>query len=443
MKVIIIGGIASGMSAAAKLRRVNPEAQVVVYEKMEYISFGACGLPYYVGDFFEDDKRMMARTPEQVRNMGISLNLRHEVIKVDTKNQTVLVKNLETGEEFEDSYDQLMIATGASAVVPPIENIHLENVYELRTLEDGHRVREKLLDPKIKKVGIVGAGFIGLEVVEAAMKQNKEVVVFQSGERVLRGVFDVEITDILETELRNEGVQLYLNANVKSLEGNVTVSKIITDKEEVGVDLVIIATGVRPNTSFLDDTGINMLSNGAIVVDQEGRTSIPGVFAAGDCATVPHLLKSDAYIPLATSANKLGRVVGENLGGGHAKFEGTLGSSCIKVLHMEAGRTGLTEQEARNTGRNIKTTFITDKNHTDYYPGQEKLSVKLIYDADTYEILGGQTVGMSDAVLRCNIIATAIHAKMTTKQLGMIDLCYSPPFARTWDVINIAGNSAK
>ncbi len=443
MKVIIIGGIASGMSAAAKLRRVNPEAEVTIYEKAEYVSFGACGLPYYVGDYFEDDKRMFARTPEQVRNTGISLHLKHEVLKVDIKKKTVLVKNLETGEEFEDSYNNLMVAIGAKAVVPPIKNISLDYIYFLRTLEDGHKVREKLADPNIKKVGIIGAGFIGLEVAEAAHKQGKEVAVFQLEDRVLPSVFDVEITDIIEEELRNKGVQLYLNAAVKEFEGLEKVSKVITANEKVDVDLVIIATGVRPNTSFLEDTGIRMLKNGAIVVDQQGRTSIPGIYAAGDCATVPHLLMKDAYIPLATSANKLGRVVGENMGGGHATYEGTLGSSCVKVLDIEAGRTGLTKREARNTGRNIKTVFITDKNHTDYYPGQEKIHVKLIYDGDTFEILGGQTVGKSDAVLRSNVIATAIQAKMTTKQLGMLDLCYAPPFARTWDVLNVAGNVAK
>ncbi len=443
MKVIIIGGIASGMSAAAKLRRVNPEVEVTIYEKSEYVSFGACGLPYYVGNYFEDEKRMFVRTPEQVRNMGISLHLKHEVLKVDIEKKTIFVKNLETGEEFEDSYDNLMVATGAKAVVPPIKNITLEHIYFLRTLEDGYKVREKLADPQIKKVGIIGAGFIGLEVAEAAHKQGKEVAIFQLEDRVLPSVFDTEITDIIEEELTNKGIQLYLNAAVKEFEGLEKVTKVITAHEKVDVDLVIIATGVRPNTSFLEDTGIHMLKNGAIVVDQQGRTSIPGIFAAGDCATVPHLLMKDAYIPLATSANKLGRVVGENMGGGHTTYEGTLGSSCVKVLDLEAGRTGLTEREARNTGRSIKTVFITDKNHTDYYPGQEQIHVKLIYDGDTFEILGGQTVGKSDAVLRSNIIATAIQAKMTTKQLGMLDLCYSPPFARTWDVLNVAGNVAK
>ena len=187
-----------------------------------------------------------------------------------------------------------------------------------------------------------------------------------------------------------------------------------------------------------------MLENGAIVIDHEGKTSIEDIYAAGDCATVPHLLmKKPAYIPLATSANKLGRIVGENLAGKNETFEGTLGSSCLKVLHMEAGRTGLTEAEAIKEGIDYKVAFITDKNQTDYYPGQEDISIKLIYDAKTNVLLGGQVVGKKDAVQRTNVLATAIYAKMTTKQLGMLDLCYAPPFARTWDALNIAGNVAK
>ncbi|MEE1071573.1 MAG: CoA-disulfide reductase [Cellulosilyticum sp.] len=444
MKVIIVGGIAAGMSAAAKLKRSHKEAQVIVYEKSSHISFGACGLPYYVGRFFDNPSQMLARTPEQAAKSGIEVYVEHEVLKVNVEEKNVQVKNLKTGEVLTETYDRLMIATGACAVMPCIENLELENVHTLRSMEDGEIVREKLQDSSIKRVGIIGAGFIGLEAVEAAKKLGKEVVVFQAGDRVLRNVFDKEITDILEDEIREEGVRLYLNAKITALAGKDKVEQIITTNETVDVDLVILATGVRPNTDFLKDTGIEMLENGAIVIDHEGKTSIEDIYAAGDCATVPHLLmKKPAYIPLATSANKLGRIVGENLAGKNETFEGTLGSSCLKVLHMEAGRTGLTEAEAIKEGLDYKVAFITDKNQTDYYPGQEDISIKLIYDAKTNVLLGGQVVGKKDAVQRTNVLATAIYAKMTTKQLGMLDLCYAPPFARTWDALNIAGNVAK
>jgi len=444
MRVIIIGGIAAGMSAAAKLRRVNPEADVIVYEKSPYISFGACGLPYYVGGFFDNPNQMLARTPEAAIKAGINVYVEHEVIDVDAQFKTIKVKSLKEDKVFEDHYDKLMIATGASAIIPPIKNLDLDHVHTLRSMEEGHILREKMKDSSIRKVGIIGAGFIGLEVVEAAKKLGKEVSVFQLEDRVLKEVFDKEVTDIIEAELREAGVALYLDSKVVSLEGEKTVKTIVTEHEKVDVDLVVLATGVKPNTAFLKETGIEMLPNGAIIINHLGQTSIQDIYAAGDCATVPHLLKeTPSYIPLATSANKLGRIIGENLGGASNRFEGTLGSSCLKALHMEAGRTGLSEQEAIKMGLDYKTVWITDKNHTDYYPGQEDLSVKLIYDAKTKVILGGQVIGKIDAVQRTNVLAAAIYAKMTTSQLGMLDLCYAPPFSRTWDALNIAGNVAK
>lgn len=444
MKVIIIGGIAAGMSAAAKLKRICKEAEVIVYEKASYISFGGCGLPYFVGGFFDQANQMLARTPEQAVEAGIKVHVQHEVLDINVQEQTVRVKNLVTGEVFTENYDKLMMATGANPVVPPIKNINLKNVHTLRNMEDGHALRSKLQDVSIKKVGIIGAGFIGLEVAEAAKHMGKEVCIFQSSDRILKETFDQEVTDLLEVELREQDINLYLGTKVIALAGEDTVTKVITECEEVEVDLVILATGVRPNTALLKDSGIDMLPNGAIIVNNKGETSLPNVYAAGDCATVPHYLKNDpAYIPLATSANKLGRIVGEVLGGQDAVYEGTLGSSCLKLMSMEAGRTGLSEQEAINLGMDFKSVSIKEKNQTNYYPGQEDILIKLIYDRETKVILGGQVVGKKDAVQRTNVIATAIYAKMTTKQLGMLDLCYAPPFARTWDALNVAGNVGK
>ena len=444
MKVIIIGGIAAGMSAAAKFRRLDKDAQVTVYEKTPIVSFGACGLPYFIGGFFDNEKQMIARSPEKFRETGININVECEVLSVDTNNKKINVKNLKTGEIFEDSYDKLMIATGASAIIPPIKNFNIDNVHTLKSMEDGKILKEKMKDENIKKVAIIGAGFIGLEAVEAAREYNKEISVFQLEDRILKEVFDKEVTDLLEEELKNKGINLYLNSKVVEFKGENKIVKVVTENEEIEADLVILATGVKPNTSFLKDTGINMLKNGAIVVDNEGKTSIENIYSAGDCATVTHILKPEpTYIPLATVANKFGRIVGENLGGKNLKYEGSLGSACIKVLDIEAGRTGLTENEAKNLGISYKTVFVTDKNQTDYYPGQESISIKLIYDANSKVILGAQVVGKKDAVQRTNALAVAIYAKLTTEQLGMMDFCYSPPFARTWDVLNRAGNVAK
>ena len=444
MKVIIVGGVAAGMSAAAKLKRANKEAQITVYEKSGHVSFGACGLPYFVGNFFEDSQKMIARTVEQFNASGITVNIEHEVLNVDTDNKCITVKNLLTGERFTDTYDKLMIATGASAIIPPINNVDLKHVYTLKSMEDGEALKHAMQNEALKRVAIVGAGFIGLEVVEAAKQYGKEVHVFQLNDRVLVDTFDKEITDLLEEELRTHDVHLHLSQTVTELVGDQAVTQIKTNDETFDVDIVVLTAGVRPNTSFLKDTKIEMLRNGALVIDHEGRTSIEDIYAAGDCASINHILKPEpAYIPLATVANKMGRIIGENLAGAHHTFNGSLASACLKVMNLEAGRTGLSEQEAMNLGINYKTVFITDMNQTSYYPGQSKINVKLIYNADTKVILGGQIVGRKDAVQRVNVLATAIFAGLTTDQLAMLDLCYAPPFARTWDVLNIAGSVAK
>ena len=444
MRVIIIGAVAAGMSAAAKLKRIKPDYEVVVYEKGEVVSFGACGLPYFVGGFFDDPNNMIARSPEKFRETGIDLNIHHEVVKVDAINKKVIVKNLETGVEFEDSYDKLMVATGAYSVIPPIKNVQLENVSTLKSMADGIKVKELLNKEKNKDVVIIGAGFIGLEAVEAAKKLGKNVTVIQSTSRILENVFDKEMTDVLEEEIKKHNVDLRLEELAAELVGQTKVEKVITNKGEIKADVVIIATGVRPATDFIKDTGINMLPNGAIIVDEYGKSSIEDIYAAGDCATIKNIVSGqDSYVPLATGANKLGRIVGENLAGANNKFQGSLGSSCIKVMDMEAGSTGLTEVQAQKLGLDFKVKFISDFNQTNYYPGRNKIYVKLVYDAKTKVILGGQVVGFKDAVQRTNVIATAVFAKLTTNQLGMLDLCYAPPFARTWDVLNVAGNVAK
>ncbi|EES50049.1 CoA-disulfide reductase [Clostridium botulinum] len=444
MRVVIVGGIAAGTSAAAKLRRVNPDAEIIIYEKSEIVSFGACGLPYFVGNFFEDSQNMIARTPEEFIKSGVDVKTNHEVINIDFNNKLVTVKNLKAGSQFNDKYDKLMIATGAKSIIPPIKNVNLKNVYTLKSMDDGKFLKKLLREKSNKNIAIVGAGFIGLEAVEAAKSYGKEVSVFQLEDRILKDVFDKEITDVLEKELRDKGVNLYLQETVTELIGHDKVTKICTNKREINADIVIISTGVKPNTEFIKDSGIDMLFNGAIIVDEYGKTSIEDVYSAGDCATINQIVTNEkSYVPLATGANKLGRIVGENLGGANLPFQGSLSSSCIKVLDIEAGRTGITEEKAKQMGLDYKTKFITDMNQTNYYPGQSKIYVKLIYEANSKRILGGQVAGYKDAVQRVNVIAACIFGKLTTKELGMLDLCYSPPFSRTWDVLNVAGNICK
>ncbi len=351
---------------------------------------------------------MIAKPLEQFQKEGITVKMKHEVIGADIEKKEVSVKNLETGEVFKDKYDELIITTGASAVKPPIKNIDLENVFTLKEFTDGIVLKKAMMKPENKRVVIIGAGYIGLEAVEAAVNLKKEVRIIQLGDRVIPGSFDKEITDIMEAELRgHEGVSLNLNEAVSEFEGkDGKISGVKTNKGSYPADIVILATGVRPNTKFLEGTGIETLKNGAIVIDGRGRSSIKGIYAAGDCATVYHKIKKEnVYIPLATTSNKIGRVVGENLAGKDREFKGTLGSAAIKVLNLEAGRTGISSDEAEKMGINYKSVFVEDKNQTSYYPGQEDLYVKLIYDADTKKILGGQLIGKKGAVLRVDVLA--------------------------------------
>lgn len=444
MKIIIIGGVAAGMSAAAKAKRMYKEAEIIVYEMTEEVSLGACGLPYFVGNFFEDPNQMIARTKEQFAESGIQVQTKHQVIALDTQSKTIRVKELETEQEFDDQYDKVMIATGAHAVVPPFENKDLVNIFTLKSLQDGLALKEKAMSHDYKRVVVIGGGYIGMEIVEAMHALGKEVRLIQSDNRVLPETFDEEITEIMTEEILRKGVLLHVEERVKGFIGEKHVEGVITNRGEYPADIVVVATGVRPNTQFLKETGIEMLENGAIVINGHGETSLSDVYAAGDCATIYHLVKKQSvYIPLATTANKQGRIVGENLVGHTSKFPGTLGSACIKVLDLEAGRTGLSEKEAKELGLFYKTVMIRDKNQTNYYPGQVDIHVKLIYDAETKVILGGQIIGKQGAVLRVDVLAAAIHNKMTTEELGMLDLCYSPPFSRTWDVLNKAGNVAK
>ncbi|BCR22137.1 CoA-disulfide reductase [Borrelia sp. HM] len=443
MKIIIIGGTAAGTSAAAKAKRTNKELNITIYEKTNITSFGACGIPYFIGGFFDEPNNMIARTPDEFSKNGISVFVEHEVIKVDTKNNTLQIKNLKTKQVFNDTYDKLVIATGANPIIPPISNIKLNNFYTIKNMQDGKAIKELLAKKDINDIIIIGAGYIGIEMIEAVKALRKNVRLIQLDKRILPESFDQEITNIMEEELKRNNVLVHTNEFAKSLIGKEKVKGIITNKGEYPADLIILATGVRPATEFLEGQ-LETLQNGAIIVNEYGETSIKNIFAAGDCATIYNIVSNqNDYIPLATTANKLGKVIGENLAGKRVSFKGTLGSASIKVLSLEAARAGLTEETALKIGIKYKTVFIKDKNHTNYYPNQEDLYIKLIYHEETKKIIGAQTIGKNGAAIRMHALSLAIYSKLTTKELGMMDFSYSPPFSKTWDALNIAGNAAK
>ncbi|MBQ0059239.1 MAG: CoA-disulfide reductase [Lachnospiraceae bacterium] len=443
MRAIIIGGVAAGMSAASKLIRTNPKAEIVVYEKNGFLSYGACGLPYYMGGFNDDYRRMIARTQQQFDAMGIVSKLHHEVKAVDFNKKTVVVLDHTTGTTFEDHYDKLMISVGADSVVPPFPGKDMMGVHVLKRLEDGIFLREMARMDTVKNVVIVGGGYIGVECADAFLNLGKNVRLVEAAPRILTP-FDEEMSEMAAQELISKGVALCLNEKVQQFNGDVFVNSVTTDKGTYPADLVIVAVGVRPSTGFLKDTGIRLAKNGAIVVDRQMRTSVPDVYAAGDCITVYNRITGeDAFIALGTLANKCGRIAGGNMAGEHQEFVGALGSAAIKVCELEMGRTGMGEADAKRLGIDYKTKMIRAYDHPAYYPNPTPITIKVIYEAGTRRLLGAQLAGEKGAALRTDVFATAIHAGMTCEDLGMTDLIYAPPFAGVWDAIQIACNAAK
>lgn len=449
MKIVIIGGIAAGMSAAAKAKRTNPQAEILVIERENFISFGACGLPYYLSNKFTDEKQMFARTPGQMEDSGIRLFLRHEVQNINYNDKTLAVLNLENGEIMSIVYDRLMIATGATPRKLPNISPDIRNVFSLTKLIDANEIKNRL--PQVKHITVIGGGFIGVEVAEQLRSLGKEITLLQRENYILQQPFDIEVSEKLQNGLVEAGIKVITQAEIKDFiidQEKMEITSIELPNESIQTDLVITAIGFVPNTLFAKNDQLKMLENGAIIIDRYGKTSIPDVFAAGDCATIFHrVLEKPVYLPLATTANKMGRIIGENIvqedEALFKSFIGTLGSSAIKAGKYEAGTTGLTEAQAKDHNIPYKTTLIETKNHTSYWPEAKKLIIKLIYHAETKVLLGAQIFGEEGAVLRLTGLSAAIHAQLTTETLGFLDFSYAPPFATTWEALNIAANTAK
>ncbi len=444
MKYLILGANAAGMSAAVRIQKSDRSAQITVLEKSDVVSFGACGIPYFVAGEFPDIERMTARTVEEFRQTGIDIQCFHQAIEVDPKQKVVTAQNLHTEEKIAFPFDKLLIATGASPNMPPITGLEAKNLYTMHSRYDAQAIVDRL--PQSQNVVIIGGGFIGVEAAEAFKERGKNVTLIEFAPRILEKTFDAEITPMLEAELRQKGVNLRTKERVIEIEQDTNghVCAVHTDQGRYAADLVILATGFKPNTEFLQGI-VAMTPQGAIIIDELCQTDQKDIYAAGDCATVRHRIAGDHYLPLATTANKLGRLVGSTMAGNPQPFIGTLGSSGIRAFDLEAGRTGIGEEEAKALGIDYKTVFIKDKNRTDYVLPQTDIWVKLIYDAKTRVLLGGQICGsyLGGAVHRVDALAVAIYSGLTVDELGFMDFIYAPPFARTWDVLNIAGNVAK
>ena len=446
MKVVIIGGVAAGMSAASKLKRnLKDQVEIMVYEKGGEVSYGACGIPFYISDHIKQGRDLIARTAEEFSQSGIPIKTYHEVLKVDTDKKTVLVKNLKTGEEFTDSYDKLVIGSGAAVRhFPPFDQVY-ENLFEIRDVADGTRVKTALFDENNRHVVIVGAGFIGLEVSEACRRYGKEVTVVELADHILSS-FDQEVSEALEGEMEKNGVTVKTGCRVTELKGeNGRVTAVILqngdETEELPVDILINSAGIAPATAFIDT--VEKARNGAILVNERMETNVADVYAAGDCSIMRSGITGEyTYAPLGTNANKQGRIIGDLLGGVEPKPFKLIGSSALRLFGMDAAKVGLSEKEAKVHGLDYKAHTITGNSYASYY-GTEKLNIKLIYDKATRKVLGAETWGQGIVVPRANYYAIAIYAGLTVDEMGFMDLCYSPPFSGVWDAALIASNTAK
>ena len=441
MKVLIIGGNPAGMSAASRIKRKAPDTEVLVLEKTAEVSYGACGLPYYVAGLNDDLDLIRIRKVPEFEASGVQVKLGREVIGADFAAKQICAQ-LPDGLQETYHYDKLVIASGSSPKAPPIPGIRQKNIFQLKTLQDAEELKRAISETK-GNVVIVGGGYIGLEIAEACLYQKvKSIRIVEALPRVLN-VFDPEFSEAVQAELEKHGVMVHTGEMVKSFtgtDGNVT--GVVTDKGSYDADVVILSIGVSPNTRWAE--GIDKLPNGAISTNGAMETSVKDVYAAGDCATVMHkLLKKPVYFALGTNANKQGRLAGDRVLGKKVDLERALGTSMLRCMDLELAKTGLGEEDAKREGIAYQVKTIKSRSHARYYPNPYELTVKLTVRREDHVLLGAQVMGEKEAAWRIDVFACAIDQEMTVEELGYLDMGYAPPFASVWDAVQIAANAVK
>jgi NADPH-dependent 2,4-dienoyl-CoA reductase/sulfur reductase-like enzyme len=441
-RLVIIGGVAAGMSAAAKAKRTDRDLEVVVYEQGQHISYAACGMPYLIAGDIPDEHELIVRTPDQMAEQGIEVHLHHRVSAINPVARTVTVRDLKSEREFSNSYDNLVIASGARPAWPSLTGSNLQGVFGLRSLESGLAVRRFLTQQKPKRAVIIGCGYIGIEMAETFRRLGLEVTMIIRSGKVLRATLDGDMRELVRAELARHDVEVVKGTPI-AFDGDRHLEAVITADERYPCDLVLLGMGARPNVELAQAAGVSLGRTGAIATDATMRTNLPGIYAAGDCAEALHLVtQQPAYIPLGSTANKQGRVAGENAAGGKATFGGVTGTMVVRCFDRAAASTGLTVCQARAAGFSVTETTIRAKDISHYFPGAADIHVKLIADAGSDRLLGGQIVGTRTVAKRVDVLATALYNRMTIAGLRELDLSYAPPFAPVWDPILVAANVA-
>lgn len=441
MKVVIVGGVAGGATAAARIRRLDEQAQIVVFEKSHYVSYANCGLPYYIGGVIDDPAELTLQTPESFfSRFRVEMRVRHEVTAIHPERKTVSVTELESGRTFEESYDKLLLSPGARPTQPRLPGVGIEKVFTLRTVEDTFRIKAYIEKYHPKSAVLAGGGFISLELAENLRGQGMEVTIVQRPKQLMNP-FDPDMASFIHAEMRKHGMRLALGHTVEGFEekaGGVDV--LLKDEAPLHADMVILAIGVTPDTQLAKDAGLALGLKGSIVVNDRMETSAPDIYAVGDAVQVRHYVTGqDAVIALAGPANKQGRIAADNICGGDSRYPGSQGSSIIKVFDITAAVTGLNETNARKAGIDADKVILSPMSHAGYYPGGRLMTMKVVFEKGTYRLLGAQIVGYEGVDKRIDVLATAIHAGLSAVQLKELDLAYAPPYSSAKDPVNMAG----
>lgn len=441
MKVVIVGGVAGGATAAARIRRLDEQVEIVVFERSGYISYANCGLPYYIGEVITDSEELTLQTPESFfARFRVSMKVRHEVTAIHPKQKVVIVKNMETGKIFEESYDKLILSPGAKPVQPEIPGVGLHNLFTLRTVEDTLRIKKHIDKNHPKSVVLAGGGFIGLELAENLRDLGMEVTIVQRPKQLMN-LFDQDMAAFIHNEMRKHGVRLALGHTVEGfVEKGGGIDVLLKGENPLHADMGILAIGVAPETTLAKDAGLELGIKGSIVVNDRMETSAPDIYAVGDAVQVKNFVSGeDDLISLAGPANRQGRIVADNICGGDSRYLGSQGSSVIKVFEMTAATTGLNEKNAKRAGIDADKVILSPMSHASYYPGGKVMTVKVIFEKETYRLLGAQIVGYEGVDKRIDVLATAIHTGMKATELKDLDLAYAPPYSSAKDPVNMAG----
>ena len=441
MKVVIVGGVAGGASAAARIRRLDEQAEIVVFERSGYISYANCGLPYYIGDVITDPEDLTLQTPESFFfRFRVNMKVRHEVTAIHPDKKTVSVRNLETGEEFEEEYDKLVLSPGAKPTRPKVPGVGLDRVFTLRTVEDTFRIKEHINQHHPKSAVLAGGGFIGLELAENLRELGMEVTIVQRPKQLMNP-FDPDMAAFIHSEMRKHGVKLILGCTVEGFAENSSgVDVLLKDDAVLHADMVVLAIGVTPDTALAKEAGLELGIKESILVNDRMETSAPDIYAVGDAVQVKHYVTGqDALISLAGPANRQGRIAADNICGGDSRYFGSQGSSVIKVFDMTAAVTGINETNAKKAGLDIDKVILSPMSHAGYYPGGKLMTMKVVFERETYRLLGAQIVGYEGVDKRIDVLAAAIHARLKAPELKDLDLAYAPPYASAKDPVNMAG----